>query len=256
MTELELLLKFDIENKVLNHNPGALIIGSDEVGRGCIAGPIVGGSVIWDSQFIQSNIDKLKFFFEKENIKEDIDRKNLLKILSKKIKEDESFYDLFMLMQIDDSKKLGIKKRELLKNYIIEKARAYSIHEISAETIDQNGIGETNKKVLENSALKIIQSLNINENIALLVDHFEVFSDKPQYTKISITKGDQKSLSIAAASIIAKTHRDNLMQTYHNQYPQYSFNSNVGYGTAAHILSIKEYGLTPLHRKSFTLNLI
>ena len=270
------ILKFDIENSLHTQNPDLTLVGCDEVGRGCIAGPIVGGAVYWDKNFIANALEKLVQILTEENFSIHINaaqenearvgdlRKIVIKYLTKLIKldiknglaEDQSpYFDLIMLLQIDDSKKLSHKKRELLTKYIKEKARAHSIFEISAQEIDNHGVGEANKKVLENSTLNIINS-HPNPKIGVLVDHFDIFKEPSlkDIIKIPITKGDQKSLSIAAASIIAKVHRDNLMQKFHLDYPAYQFDSNVGYGTVSNISALRQHGLSPIHRKSFCQN--
>ena len=190
-------------------------------------------------------MNKNNFFLE-PNLS--TDRKLLIKILAKKLKEDNSLGDIYMLLQVDDSKKLSPLKREKLSKFIKEKAAGWGIFEISAEEIDKNGISLANKTVLENSCLNILNQTPTH----VLVDHFNIFQNHPKINSIPVTKGDQKSISIAAASIIAKVYRDDLMKKHHEQYPNYGFDSNVGYGTPANIVGIKLHGLCPLHRKSFT----
>jgi|LakMenE01Jun11ns_1017448.scaffolds.fasta_scaffold9843581_2 ribonuclease HII len=214
--------KYEIEGVILKENKNwedILIIGVDEVGRGCLAGPIVGGAVSWNPEFI-INCPDLK--------------------------------DLALLLQINDSKKVSPKKRGLLTEFIYSKARATAIHEISADQIDKIGISQANKQVLEQSALKIINA-NPNKKAYVIVDHFKIFENNPKIKTISVTKGDQKSLSVAAASIIAKTFRDSLMKNAHLEYPQYGFDTNVGYGSIKNIKAIAEYGFSPLHRKTFKI---
>lgn len=188
-----------------------IIAGADEVGRGAIAGPLVVAAVSWKQKTINHLINKKK-------------------------------PEIYL---IDDSKKLSIKKREVLYKFIIKNADQYSIKEFDNTEIDKNRVGEVNKKALAEALL------NINDIEYALIDYFKIDIGIPS---TSIPKGDQKSISIASASIIAKVYRDNLMsKTYHLIYPQYGFNKNVGYGTKTHMNAIKTYGLCPIHRKSYNL---
>ena len=239
------LLKFDIEQNIA---PNAFIIGCDEVGRGCLAGPIVGGAVRWNQDFILKIAQDLKNFCANLGISlENSDRKTLIKQIWQGIKKNPELNNLYLTLQIDDSKKLTPKKRVLLAEFI--KAHTdWATHEIAAEEIDMNGVGQANKKVLEESCLKTCKDAT---NIHVLVDHFKIFTSHPDIKILAMDKGDERSLSIAAASIIAKVYRDKLMHELHETYPQYGFNTNVGYGSAAHMTAIKVHGLTTLHRKSF-----
>lgn len=144
---------------------------------------------------------------------------------------------------IDDSKKLSEKKRNMLSDLIKQKAICYNIEEISPEKIDGINILEATKLCMKNA----LEGLSIKPDVAL-IDALKLDIDIPV---VNIIKGDFLSYSIGAASIIAKVYRDNLMVQMAEKYPQYSFEKHKGYGTAAHISAIKEFGATPIHRRSF-----
>lgn len=145
---------------------------------------------------------------------------------------------------INDSKKLSVKKREMLYDIIKENAVAISIKTESNEIIDKINILNATRL----SMSKTINSLSIKPDI-VLVDALKIPDiDIPQE---DIIKGDAKSISIAAASIVAKVTRDRLMKEFSEIYPQYGFEKNSGYGTAEHIAAIEKYGLCPIHRKTF-----
>lgn len=144
---------------------------------------------------------------------------------------------------IDDSKKLSEKKRNMLSDLIKQKAICYNIEEISPEKIDEINILEATKLCMKNA----LEGLSIKPDVAL-IDALKLDIDIPV---VNIIKGDFLSYSIGAASIIAKVYRDNLMVQMAEKYPQYSFEKHKGYGTAAHISAIKEFGATPIHRRSF-----
>lgn len=144
---------------------------------------------------------------------------------------------------IDDSKKLSENKRNMLSDLIKQKAICYNIEEISPEKIDEINILEATKLCMKNA----LEGLSIKPDVAL-IDALKLDIDIPV---VNIIKGDFLSYSIGAASIIAKVYRDNLMVQMAEKYPQYSFEKHKGYGTAAHIAAIKEFGATPIHRHSF-----
>lgn len=148
---------------------------------------------------------------------------------------------------INDSKLLSAKKREMLAKEIKQKALAFSIAEISLDVINQIGIGKATQQAFH----KAIQTLSQPPDF-ILMDAFYITSITKQIQK-PIIHGDQKSVSIAAASIIAKVYRDALMRKLHEEYPNYDFATNKGYGTKKHRDAIKQYGLCDLHRKSFAL---
>ncbi|WP_442599481.1 ribonuclease HII [Neobacillus sp. D3-1R] len=149
----------------------------------------------------------------------------------------------FYLSGIDDSKKLSDKKREEYFRIINEQAIAIGMGMVEAEVIDEMNIYEATKK-----AMNIAISTLTKQPEVILIDAMKL--DTPFLTE-SIIKGDAKSISIAAASIIAKVTRDRMMKDYSVQYPYYRFEQNMGYGTREHLEAINKYGITPLHRKSF-----
>ncbi|MDY5770564.1 MAG: ribonuclease HII [Anaerovoracaceae bacterium] len=165
----------------------------------------------------------------------------------------------FDVLGVDDSKKLSEKKREELFDKIREKALAVGIGMCDNRVIDEINILEATKKAMA-EAIRDADSQLEEKGLSpegtehLLIDAVSLKDvDKPQ---TSIIKGDAKSLSIAAASIIAKVTRDRLMAEYHRQYPYYGFDTNKGYGTKAHYEGIDKYGITPIHRKTFLKNIL
>ena len=164
-------------------------------------------------------------------------------ILDENVLEDE------MILGLNDSKKVPAKKREELAKIIKEKAIAYYIAVSSNEEIDEKGIAYANNKVF----LEACTSLKCKPDLVLsdgyLVKNLNIDN---KY----VIKGDTKSASIAAASIVAKVYRDNLMKEYGEKYPGYYFEENAGYGTSKHIEKIKEIGPCDIHRKSFLKNIL
>lgn len=149
----------------------------------------------------------------------------------------------FKLFGIDDSKKLTFRQREEFYRIIMEQAVGIGIGIISNEEIDNLNIYEATKRAM----LSAVGQLPITPDF-LLVDAVKL--DTP-FPSEAIIKGDAKSISIAAASIIAKVTRDRLMIELDKEFPQYQFAKNMGYGTKGHLSAIEEYGITPYHRKSF-----
>ena len=149
----------------------------------------------------------------------------------------------FDLIDVNDSKKLSAQKRLELYPKILEEAVSVAIGVKDAEVVDQVNIYEADRLAMAQA----VNDLDVRPD-ALLVDAMNVPVDIPQ---IELIKGDSKSNSIAAASIVAKVFRDKLMEDYANVYPEYHFDLNVGYGTKDHIVAIKKYGPTPIHRKTF-----
>ncbi len=188
------------------------IIGIDEVGRGPIAGPVAVCSFICKSSFFdQIEIDT----------------------------------------PLRDSKKLTAKQREKWFDYLRkEKEKGncnFAVSYVTAENIDKFGIVKAIKKALEVSLLKIASS----------PDKVHIYLDgglkAPQQfiNQETIVKGDELHSVISCASIVAKVSRDKVMHNYAKEYPEYGFETHVGYGTKAHYKAIKKYSLTPLHRKTF-----
>ncbi|MDD3305860.1 MAG: ribonuclease HII [Acetobacterium sp.] len=150
-------------------------------------------------------------------------------------------------LYVNDSKKVSKKNREILCQQLIEDALDYAIGQVDNEIIDALNILNATKKAMTDS----LSSLTVKPEL-LLIDALRVDTEIPQK---SIIHGDASSYAIAAASIVAKVYRDNLMQIYHEQYPEYGFDHNMGYGTAEHIKALQKYGPTPIHRRSFIKNL-
>jgi len=178
--------------------------GCDEVGRGCLCGPVVAAAVILDDNFEQ----------------------NL----------------------VNDSKKLNFKTRLELNDYIKNNVKDYAIAELSPEFIDQHNILNASIHAMHNA----LDKLTIRPEL-ILVDgnKFHPYNFIPHQC---IIKGDSKVLSIAAASILAKNYRDQLMIRLHEEFPEYGWNKNMGYATKVHIEALKKFGPTKYHRQSFRLN--
>lgn len=155
-----------------------------------------------------------------------------------------------MIEGVNDSKKVSEKKREKLYDEIIENAISYSVGIVDQREIDRVNILNATKAGLTES----VKGLKVRPDI-ILVDALKGI-DTCGVPYESIIKGDAKCYSIAAASIIAKVTRDRIMRQWHEIYPEYNFIQHKGYGTAAHIAAIKEYGLCPLHRRSFVKNIV
>ncbi|TQR21093.1 ribonuclease HII [Psychrobacillus vulpis] len=147
------------------------------------------------------------------------------------------------LIGLNDSKQISKKKRSELANKIKNNAISYFIHFQSVEKIDQLNIYEATKQSMTESVLCLQKQPSV-----VLVDAMELPIDIETH---SIIKGDAKSLAIAAASILAKTARDEYMDQLHDEYPQYLFNKHAGYGTKQHIEMLHKYGPTIHHRKTF-----
>ena len=178
--------------------------GCDEVGRGCLCGPVVAAAVVLDDNFEQ----------------------NL----------------------VNDSKKLNLKTRLELDDYIKNNVKDYAIAELSPEFIDQHNILNASIHAMHNA----LDKLTIRPEL-ILVDgnKFHPYNYIPHQC---IIKGDSKILSIAAASILAKNYRDQLMIRLHEEFPEYGWNKNMGYATKVHIEALKKFGPTKYHRQSFRLN--
>ncbi len=204
------------------YTAGALYIGGvDEVGRGPLAGPVTAACVVlprdWD------------------------------------------------VLGIDDSKKLSPKKRLELAEIIKEKALSWAICSEDEKTIDQINILEATKRAMRKAAaeadMKLRKALEktdgeteVTPEGGYLIDHLLIDGvqlDMGDMKVTGVVKGDQKSVSVAAASIIAKVARDGLMEEYDVMYPGYDFASNKGYGTKAHYEGLKELGPCPVHRMTF-----
>ena len=165
-----------------------------------------------------------------------------------------------MIEGVNDSKKVSEKKREKLYEEIIKEAIGYGVGIMSQEEIDRINILNATKEGLTTAIKELERDLkeknrNFDKPEIILVDALtKIDTDHIPYK--SIIKGDAKSYSIAAASIIAKVTRDRIMRQWAEVYPMYGFEKHKGYGTSAHITAIKEYGLCPLHRRSFVKNIV
>lgn len=148
---------------------------------------------------------------------------------------------------LDDSKKLAAHNRNELRLEIEEKALAWAVSSCSAQEIDKLNILKASFTAMH----RAIAKLTIIPEL-LLIDGNR-FLPYPKTKHVTIVKGDAKFQSIAAASILAKTYRDEFMAAQHALFPQYNWLQNKGYPTAAHRKAIEQFGITPLHRKSFTL---
>jgi len=232
-----------------NGSSGFLICGIDEAGRGPFAGPVVAGAVILDTEDPEKEI-----------------------------------------LYLNDSKKLSEKKREMLYEEIMQKAVAVGIGYSGAGTIDRINILQATYAAMRQAAANLTDvsflysaDASVHELVSRLVryelpqstskssgssqiteEHAAHLHIVPDYIladavhipgidipQMGIVKGDAKSVSIAAGSIIAKVTRDHIMYEYDRIYPGYGFASHKGYGTSAHIAAIKEHGMTDIHRRSF-----
>lgn len=214
--ELQRLQELQKIEKSLYEKNIKSICGIDEAGRGPLAGPVVVASVIMPKDS--------------------------------------------MIEGINDSKKISEKKRELIYEQIIQEAVAYGVGIIDQREIDRVNILNATKEGLTTCIKELEKDLKerqreFDKPEIILVDALtKIDTDGISYR--SIIKGDAKSYSIAAASIIAKVTRDRIMRQWDEVYPEYGFIKHKGYGTAAHITAIKEYGICPLHRKTFVKNFI
>ena len=146
---------------------------------------------------------------------------------------------------VDDSKKIGKKKREIIAEKILDCAVACRICRVEREIIDEINILQATRLCMKNA----VEELSVKPDFVLTDGNMTLDISLPQ---TSIIKGDAKSYTIGAASIVAKVYRDNIMKEYAALYPQYGFETNAGYGSRSHIEAIEKYGLTPIHRRSFT----
>ena len=208
----------------LYNNGIKYIAGIDEVGRGPLAGPFVVSAVILD-------LDKI---FSEE-----------LEQLINDVQSAEKQEEILLYTKINDSKLLSPKKRDVLAEFIKKEALSYSIELFSPEKVDELGISE----ITQLSFYNAIKNLKIKPEF-VLTDTFEVKKLTKEH-QTNIVRGDTKSISIAAASIVAKVYRDNIMVEMHKKYPVYGFDKHKGYGTEYHIRALYEYGPCEIHRKSF-----
>lgn len=195
------------ELELLGHGVSA-VAGCDEVGRGCLAGPVVAAAVVMPTTL----------------------RRGWKSI-------------------VRDSKTLSAKQRKEAEDFIKTNAVSWSIGEVDAPTIDRINIHHASLEAMRMAALPLLAKEGLG-GVALLVDgRFTIpeLAVKQQ----SVIHGDARCLSIAAASIIAKVFRDELMDKFHTEYPAYGFLNHKGYGTPEHLEALRLHGLTSLHRATF-----
>jgi ribonuclease HII len=195
-----LCIGLDFEKQALSEGY-RLIAGVDEVGRGCLAGPVVAAACILDPD--------------------------------KELPED-----------LDDSKKLTPEQRVCVAEQLRSDCVAYAIGQVEADEIDRINILQATKKAM----MIAVDGLSPAADF-LLIDALQL--KQCRLPQLPIIRGDAMSASIAAASIIAKVYRDNLMSEYHRVIPQYGFNSHKGYAASSHYDAIREYGPSELHRLTF-----
>lgn len=157
--------------------------------------------------------------------------------------------DEYNILYINDSKKLSETKREEVYKEIDKYAVAYGVGIVSPERIDEINILQATYEAMRTAIHKLSVTPDILLNDAVTIPMVDI-------KQVPIIKGDAKSQSIAAASIVAKVTRDHLMEEYDKLYPEYGFAKHKGYGTVAHIKAIKEYGPCPIHRRTFIKNFI
>ena len=153
------------------------------------------------------------------------------------------------ILYINDSKKLSAKKREELYDVIMEQAVAVGVGMASPQRIDEINILQATYEAMREAIQKLSVKPDILLNDAVTIPQVDI-------RQVPIIKGDAKSISIGAASIVAKVTRDRLMEEYAKVLPEYDFASNKGYGSAAHIAALKQYGPSPIHRNSFIKNFV
>jgi ribonuclease HII len=153
------------------------------------------------------------------------------------------------ILYVNDSKQLSEKKREELYDVIMEKAVACAVGYATPERIDEINILQATYEAMREAIGKLNPKPDILLNDAVTIPGIPI-------RQVPIIKGDAKSITIGAASIIAKVTRDRLMCEYDKVFPEYDFAGNKGYGSAAHIAALKKYGPTPIHRRSFIKNFV
>ena len=196
---------------------GVIEAGCDEAGRGPLAGSVFAAAVILDPKLLDS-----------EEHRE-------------------------WLAMLNDSKQLTEKERSFLRPKIEQFAQAWAVVEVTAEEIDRINI--LNASII--GMQRALDQLSIRpQHIIVDGNKWKPYIPEGQVMEVparTVVKGDGKYLSIAAASVLAKTYRDEYMLRLHELYPQYHWNTNMGYPTKAHYEAIQQYGITPYHRKTFKL---
>lgn len=196
---------------------GVVEAGCDEAGRGPLAGSVFAAAVILDPNLI----------------------------------DNEQHHEWLSLL--NDSKQLTDKERVYLRPMIEQHAQAWAVVEVTAEEIDRINI--LNASII--GMQRALAKLSVTpQHIIVDGNKWKPYIPEGQVMEIparTVVKGDGKYLSIAAASVLAKTYRDEYMLRLHEQYPQYHWDTNMGYPTKAHYEAIQQYGITPYHRKTFRL---
>ena len=196
---------------------GVIEAGCDEAGRGPLAGSVFAAAVVLDPDIITNQLHT------------------------------------HWLEMLNDSKQLTENERIFLRPLIEQYAMAWAVVEVTVEEIDQINI--LNASIL--GMQRALDRLTIRpEHIIVDGNKWKPYIPKGEVMEIparTVVKGDGKYLSIAAASVLAKTYRDEYMLRLHEQYPQYHWDTNMGYPTKAHYEAIRKYGITPYHRKTFKL---
>lgn len=203
------------ENETIQWRSDKHVIGIDEVGRGCFAGPLYVGAVVFPNNMQNDLIDQI------------------------------------LQNKINDSKLVSEKRREKLAEYIKKTALICTVIGISVEDINSVGIGGAGKVGMEHAARQTLSKLgHLASNVHILTDAFKINAvEFPNQTPI--IHGDRISISIAAASIIAKVARDRYMTELSKSFPKYEWHKNKGYGTTTHRNAIQSFGVTPHHRTAF-----
>ncbi|MFA5946396.1 MAG: ribonuclease HII [Patescibacteria group bacterium] len=191
-----------------------VIIGCDEVGRGCLAGPVVAGAVFFD--------------WSKPKIVEELGRR----------------------VRIADSKTLTDLQKAESDRAIREVAIGIGIGVVRVEVIDERNILQASLLAMRKAVAKALEGAPENTRSFVFIDGNQRIP-YARFDQETVIDGDAKVFSIAAASIIAKVYRDTLMKRLHKRFPVYHWDENAGYGTPAHKAAIREHGLTPFHRTSF-----
>ncbi|WP_029512855.1 ribonuclease HII [Mycoplasmopsis iners] len=190
------MLDFEIKNC----QEFELILGLDEAGRGCCAGPLVVAGVILPKNYVNT--------------------------------------------EINDSKKLSLRKREQLFEQIIKDALAYKIVVLASKYVDQHNPKQSSKNGME----QICTEIEIKPDLVITdFEHLPNISIK----QLNLVKGDSISISVAAASILAKVVRDKIMEEWDKRFPNYGFKQHKGYNTKLHQEKLEQFGPSPIHRKSY-----
>lgn len=198
--------------------PNVIEAGCDEAGRGPLAGSVFAAAVVWSNDVLEN--------------------------------EDNAHW----LELLNDSKKLNDKQRNYLRPIIEQYAIAWAVVEVKAEEIDKINILQASITGMQRALDKLEI---IPQHILVDGNKWRPYVPEGEVLEVparTVVKGDGKYLSIAAASVLAKTYRDEYMMRLHEEYPMYHWDKNMGYPTKAHYDAIEQYGVTPYHRKSFRLD--